>query len=1033
MADNLFVQPYDIVGSDIDDKYVIRIWSHDRDSNRVLVRVEDFHPFIRIELPTLVDGRFISWDRNSLEVYGGWLRSRISGIKQIKYIPMKRLYLFRNNSKFPMITCYFETEAALRSCNNMLNNRFHIIPQLGNIRVKIWETKIESVHRMVTEINIGYCQWLKINADPVVDDDRMTNPPTLEYIASYQSIIGLPETDTSNWLIDPIVAAVDIECYSSNHKAIPNKLYIQDCIFMISYVVQRLNGNNQARHLIVYGDCPDIEGAIVHRFDHEIRAVEFLAELIKKTDPTLLVGYNTFKFDYPYLDARLKLYLRGWQNISLLRTGSTFLSTKSWKSSAYGHVEISLLEAEGLINIDMYPIIKRSHNLDRYTLDFVSRHFLGRGKHDVSPQDMFRAYQSFLELSKKKVESPDDPTVIASYQQIMEEFKRIGEYNLEDSVLCIDLMKTLQTWIDLSETANVVAVSLTNTFTRGQQLRVQNQVYQYAYRENFVIDERPGGNRFMGAHVVDPIPGRAMNILILDFASLYPSIIQAFNICHTTLVPDESNIPDEQCHVLKWEEPDGDQQVKHRYRFIKQEYYHGILPRMCRNLITARKTVRKMIGPQNSEVTNIVLNQRQNALKVSANSIFGALGVKEGRIPLPEGAASITAMGRILSGKAAEYVRDKYQGRIIYGDTDSIMIDLNIGDPHDCHTMGERIGKEISDLFPPPLRIEHERTLSTAVFIKKKYYVGVPMLTIENKDEIQVTEITEVEFSPEYQNENLRLWRIRYTETRYGKSNNKTVYIGVPPGIKLSLGQAHYSGIPLIEQQTSQGTRYGAPDQKKILKKGIVLARRDNCLWLRQAYTKVILNVLFNKPLSETLEIIDQEILRMMSRSVPFLEMSVTREIRRDNYKLDSYPLKIFSDELRRAGYPVQTGDRIDYVFVVNSQPDLNTKQGYKMRIHEHFWRNYQVEPLDRLHYIEKALMKPVEQILYLGYKDQIDQIQAKCRPSIVKRNILYTYISSTYIKTWIKLIQAKKIVTDSISQNKFHFIHQDPYFSLNV
>lgn len=177
--------------------------------------------------------------------------------------------------------------------------------------------------------------------------------------------------------------------------------------------------------------------------------------------------------------------------------------------------------------------------------------------------------------------------------------------------------------------------------------------------------------------MIDPVVGKYKNLLIFDFASLYPSIIRAFNICFSTLVPPESTIPDSMCHVLAWTETDAETgQVKYfRYRFIKQEYFHGILPRICEHLTNERNKTRAQINPKNDAVTNIVLNQRQLGLKVSNNSIFGALGVREGRMPLPEGARSITAMGRQLKGMAADHVRSKHNGLIVYGDTDSIMVD----------------------------------------------------------------------------------------------------------------------------------------------------------------------------------------------------------------------------------------------------------------------------------------------------------------------------------------------------------------------
>lgn len=1093
--EELIVQGYDWITEDRDNFISIRIWCHDRESNRVLIRVEDYYPICRIELPTFVDGKLVEWNHDARRAYANWIRHVMSedGPINITTQDHKKLYTYREEIKTPFIICMFRSEENMRYCVNLINKKPYQIPELGLIRARALEVSIATCHRMVTELVIGYSQWLRVKATPVNKLDAISLN-FKEYLVSYKDIQGIPESESKGWIADPTVGAIDIETYATNPKAMPNKLFIGDVTFMISYIFQRLFGKERTKYLLVLGDYPASTDPNVHVriFPNEIAMIDGLSDLIRETDPTILTGYNIFNYDYPYLDARVKQYLRDWKPCGLIKNKKTFVNTKRWKSSAYGYMSISNLEVEGRINIDMFPIVKRDYKLDRYTLDFVSNFFLERGKHDVSAAQMFRSYKAYLdcvaELKNLGIYSepvwymvqrpmlPEVPNsvktwfnnipekyqalvqrffnkpiqdihlpVLNRYVDILQKLELIGEYNLEDSVLCIDLMLKLNTWISLTELSSIVAVPLVSTFTRGQQIRVQNQVYQYAYREGFVIDERAGSKeKFMGAHVVDPIPGKYRYILILDFNSLYPSIIRYYNICYTTLVPDESPIPDEMCHIIEWDEPQKDKTVIHRrYRWIKQEHYSGILPRMCEHLVTTRKKVRKQIGPHNDKITNTVLDNRQNALKISANSIFGALGVSEGRMPLPEGAACITAKGRELSRIAGRYVEEKYGGKIVYGDTDSIMVDLGITDPHECKIMGEKLGKEISDLFGDPLRIEYEKGLAIALFIKKKKYAGVLLETIEKNDDpskgplVEVTEVKPEQFAPEYQIPNNNLWKIRYKTTAYGKVSSNETYIAVPDHIPLTMDQKYYSGTPLTEEITQKeedgfvivDIKRGSPNKKKLLTKGIVLARRDNCLWLKSVYERILLKILFDKSLYECCNLIDDEIKLMMSRSIPFLKMSITKGVGTNYKPTSTHPMKIFVDELRQIGYPVQGGDRIDYVFVRRSNPEKNTKQGFKMRLHEHFWQQYAQEPLDCLHYVEKILMKPIEQILYLGYKNEIDQIELKFTPSTRRRKVIYTYMSKKYIGTWVKLLKAKEDLCMYIKMNRPHYPSQRPYF----
>uniref|UniRef100_A0A6C0IX15 DNA polymerase n=1 Tax=viral metagenome TaxID=1070528 RepID=A0A6C0IX15_9ZZZZ len=1437
----LEIQAYDWVSSDRDGVHSVRIWGHTKDgpnilnegkpdevratllAEQVLVRIEDYEPFCRLELPTVVEGRPVRWNLAALKVYVQWLKAALGdhAPTRINFKEMEKLYYFKNHAKFPFLICYFRTEEAMRHCVNLIGKQGYEIEQLGFIKSRIWETSITTIHRLITDAQIGYGQWFRVQAERVPEIEKISSCEH-EFIASWKNMQALTEEETKSWVSSPLIAAIDIETYSHNHRAMPNRDYVSDIVFQCSFILQRLNKpETREKILLVVGPCDDIEGATVLRFDHEIKLIDGLADLITMKNPSVLLGYNIFAYDFPYMDARLKLYLRDWRNCGLIRDQATFVNSRVWKSSAYGFMTIAPLDAEGRICIDMYPIIKRDHKLDRYTLDFVSKHFLGRGKHDVSARQMFETYaecraaeeqEMKLRIAKeecektKMTEGLDD--LVASHQKAVERLKKasaamatVGRYCLEDSCLCIDLLEKLNTWIMLTELATIVCVKMTHIFTQGQQLRVQNQIYQYAYREDFVIDERPGSkDGFKGGHVQDPIPGLYRNILIFDFASLYPSIIRAFNICYTTLVPPESNIPDEMCNVLAWTELDENkksptfgQTLHFRYRFVKKEVFHGILPRMCDHLVAARSATRKLIKPDNDPVYNNVLNQRQLGLKVTANSIFGALGVQEGRLPLPEAARSITAMGRVLIGMAADHVRERHQGRIIYGDsvtgdtpiliqrngltewvcirdlcehpklgnvkgemdmepfdikvwsdqgwtkikrfiwhktqkqlyrvlthtgcvdvtedhslllpngqeiqphqvgvgtpllhkdlpplptngtltpeeawvwgffygdgscgnksswalnstdltylnyalqmlakceprynfkiydtmesshvykleptteengygaiielvdkyrtlfynedkhkvvpqevlsaskeakiafmngyycadgakteatlrmdnkgkigtaslyhllvdlgyntsiniradkdqiyrlnasvrtqrkdsdvikkiiklpptndyvydletenhhfsagigrmvvhnTDSIMVDMGITDPNECLRIGAMLSEEITKIYPRPLSLEFERGMAIALFIKKKKYAGVPLAIIKL---IDGDIIEKVPFDRDFDDPTLDLYR--FTILRDGK--RKVLHVAVPNSVLLAdvpielnsrvviswpetynettkrmelVGRPTYKITrPSGELVEVQGRKAiagiplaagGKPDEKELMKKGIILARRDNCIWAREAYQRVLLSIMFGKPLEYTLNIIDEEVIKMMTRQIPFTKMVVTRAIG-SNYKPNStHPLKIFSDELRRQGHVIQAGDRIDYVFVRNQDPDRNEKQGLRMRIPEMYWANSDAEPLDRVYYVEKSIMNPINQILYLGYKAQIDAIEAKCKPATKKRKKIYTYVSSTYMNTWVKMIKAKEDLVNTIKYVKPHFTTQDPAFTCNL
>ena len=998
----LTLQPYDWQSEDVDEKFEIRLWTHNRNSERVLLRIDDYEVFCRLALPVFVNGRRATWTKEALVVYTQWIRTVLGNHQPVRiiYFEHEKLYWYKNRNKYPYLTLYFDSYDALRHCTNLINKKGYVINQLGFVQSKIVETSITPIHKFVTDIKLGYCQWFDVVATPVNELDKISYCEH-EYIASYKNIKPIPKDLTESWVCKPLIAAIDIECNSSNTRAMPNRNYVQDVVFQISYITQILGDRDSRKnYALVLGVCDPVPGVNVTLFSNEIDLIEAMCELIRKTDPTVILGYNIYGFDFPYMDARLKLYLREWSQSGLIKDKKTYLANNSWKSSAYGFVENHILDMEGRLCIDMYPVIKRSEKLDIYTLDFVSKEILGRGKHDVTPQEMFRIYRSM----RTALDTKD----VKLTEKAAEEMATVAKYCIEDSVLCIDLFEELNTWIMLTETSSIVRVKLMDVFTRGQQLRVRNLIFEKTYNDNFIMDERTiESGKFSGGLVQEPMVGKWRWIPIYDFASLYPSIIRAYNLCFSTLVPPESGIPDSMCNVMAWDEIVNGKSTHYKYRFIQEKYFHGFLPRISEDLVQERKATRSKIGPNNSPLTNNVLNQRQLGLKVSGNSVFGSLGFTKGTLPLPEVAHTITATGRHLISACGEYVQKTYQGTIVYGDTDSIMPSLGITDPHECLVWGKRLEKELSALFRNPLYLEHEATFAVAIFIKKKKYAGVLMKSYKlNTGDT----ITQVPFATGHENTNYNLYKIVLQ-----RKKEEVHYLGIPTHVSI-VGKTEVAGIPFLEG--------GIPDPKSIYKKGIVLARRDNCAWLRDIYRVVLLNVLFDKPLKNTLDIIDDSIINMMTRQVPFDKLTITKAIG-SNYKPNSnYPLKIFADEMRKKGRPVKAGERFSYVFVIDEQ--CRDKQGYKMRTPEMYRENIEKEPLDRIHYVEKILKNPIEQIMYVGYKQEIDILEKKYSSQTKKRGKIYTYMAHDYIMTWVKLLKKKEEVLDQIYQYGVYLRHRE-------
>jgi DNA polymerase elongation subunit (family B) len=133
-----------------------------------------------------------------------------------------------------------------------------------------------------------------------------------------------------------------------------------------------------------------------------------------------------------------------------------------------------------------------------------------------------------------------------------------GHYCVQDSNLVMDLFVKTQQWIGLCEMAKTCNVPMTVLYTQGQQIKVYSQVFKYNYKNN-IITQKDGyisnkDDHYIGATVFPPKPGVYNRVLPFDFKSLYPTIIIAYNIDYSTLVPDDSDIPDEDCNIIEWKE-----------------------------------------------------------------------------------------------------------------------------------------------------------------------------------------------------------------------------------------------------------------------------------------------------------------------------------------------------------------------------------------------------------------------------------------------------------------------------------------------
>lgn len=215
---------------------------------------------------------------------------------------------------------------------------------------------------------------------------------------------------------------------------------------------------------------------------------------------------------------------------------------------------------------------------------------------------------------------------------------------------------------------------------------------------------------YSGGLVLDPKKGFYDKlILLMDFNSLYPSIIQEYNICFTTIKRKSASASDDDVANLVL--PNSNAEL-------------GVLPTQIRKLVESRREVKKLMKSADlPQEQYMQYNIRQMALKLTANSMYGCLGFTHSRFFAKPLAALVTMKGREILMDTKEIVQ-KSNYDVVYGDTDSLMINTNCLDYDNVFKIGVDLKKEINKKYRQ-IELDIDGVFRYLLLLKKKKYAAV--------------------------------------------------------------------------------------------------------------------------------------------------------------------------------------------------------------------------------------------------------------------------------------------------------------------
>lgn len=634
---------------------VIHVSGLTDNNESVQVQVHNFKPHVYLEVPST-----FRLDSNRAEMLYKYMRNNMSH-KPVSYELITNKKNIYYSKKLKILKVYFLNQSGCDSAHNFFLYRVHKIVgvRFEPGELKIHENKLDPIIKFITVQNIQASNWCKVRETILkkneMDDieERKFSTADMDLHCHWRDFYPYDNEDV---IVSEKYCSFDIECYSKNHNSkIPDPKIKENVIFQISMVFGRMDQDDKDIYLLSLFDPIDMDGVKIYRYESEKRLLLGFTSLVRKYDPDVFLGYNHIKFDWNYMIERSSLF--GYQPIfmkmSRLIGRVAEVEKNEWRSNAYGHQKFKYPNCHGRFNIDIHSEIEQKYKLSKYSLDFVSNHFLSDCKDDINARQLFMLFQitneflglvegrivsnKFLKKIKRRIKKI---LILRKTHGIVREYRNellksdrynieytirkaltlTGKYCVQDTLLPIRLCKKLNLVVSMEQMSNVTHVPISYLHTRGQQIKVLSQVYRSAYNNGYIIPnvtkkDDGNGKSYKGATVFEANEGFYVYVGTLDFKSLYPTIMIAYNICYTTILEDDDPTPDHKCHVLEWEEHVGcehdDTQRKskidkkkiicssHYYRFRKVEIDYddsgnivykneGIMPQMERNLLNCR-------------------------------------------------------------------------------------------------------------------------------------------------------------------------------------------------------------------------------------------------------------------------------------------------------------------------------------------------------------------------------------------------------------------------------------------------------------
>nr|AAA72101.1 DNA dependent DNA polymerase [Thermococcus litoralis] len=415
---------------------------------------------------------------------------------------------------------------------------------------------------------------------------------------------------------------------------------------------------------------------------NEREMIKRFVQVVKEKDPDVIITYNGDNFDLPYLIKRaeklgVRLVLgrdKEHPEPKIQRMGDSFA-----------------VEIKGRIHFDLFPVVRRTINLPTYTLEAVYEAVLGKTKSKLGAEE------------------------IAAIWETEESMKKLAQYSMEDARATYELGKEF--FPMEAELAKLIGQSVWDVSRSSTGNLVEWYLLRVAYARNELAPNKPDEEEYkrrlrttyLGGYVKEPEKGLWENIIYLDFRSLYPSIIVTHNVSPDTLEKEGCKNYDVAPIV--------------GYRFCKD--FPGFIPSILGDLIAMRQDIKKKMKSTIDPIEKKMLDYRQRAIKLLANSYYGYMGYPKARWYSKECAESVTAWGRHYIEMTIREIEEKFGFKVLYADTDGFYATIPGEKPELIKKKAKEFLNYINSKLPGLLELEYEGFYLRGFFVTKKRYAVI--------------------------------------------------------------------------------------------------------------------------------------------------------------------------------------------------------------------------------------------------------------------------------------------------------------------